>query len=198
MYRADASQYSGAWHAHPAHFHGWGHPVPHGYCRRCGQSSGGCHCGCRECRKESKELLVLPARDDQDSTTGIATGRTGASLLRLMVPDGADDKATVDTSNAAAVAAAARAIGIAEGYVGGGCCVSLSVEYTPSSPTVQATVGVIVQDGEGTVLSWVRTEQPGTGYRVRECVITTNPGARLLAAALNATARVRWCEIFSC
>ena len=36
------------------------------------------------------------------------------------------------------------------------------------------------------------------GYRVRECVITTNPGSRLLAAALNATARVRWCEIFSC
>jgi hypothetical protein len=44
----------------------------------------------------------------------------------------------------------------------------------------------------------VRTEQPGAGYRVRECVITTNPGARLLAAALNAAARVRWCEIFSC
>jgi hypothetical protein len=115
-----------------------------------------------------------------------------------MVPEGANEQSTLDTSNAASLAAAARAIGMAEGYVGGGCCVSLSVEYTPSSPTVQAMVGLIVQDGEGTMLSWARTEQPGAGYRVREAVITTNPGARLLAAALNATARVRWCEIFSC
>ncbi len=148
--------------------------------------------------RSSKELLVLPARGDQDQAGGIAAGRTGATLLRLMVSEGADEKASFDTSNAAGLAAAARAIGLAEGYVGGGCCVSLSVEYTPSSPTAQAIVGLIVQDGEGTVLSWVRTEQPGTGYRVRECVITTNPGARLLVAALNATARVRWCEIFSC
>jgi hypothetical protein len=153
--------------------------------------------------------LVLPARGDQPPT-GVVAGRNGATLMRMMVPEDAAgeapgdayEKATGDNQTTATVkaaaAAAARAVGIAEGYVGGGCCVSLSVEYTPSSPTVQATVGLIVQDGQGTMLSWVRTEQPGAGYRVRECVITTNPGSRLLAAALNATARVRWCEIFSC
>src|SRR5271165_4841401 len=38
-----------------------------GHCRQCGQPSASCCCGCRECRKEAKELLVTPD----------ATGRVG-------------------------------------------------------------------------------------------------------------------------
>jgi hypothetical protein len=29
-------------------------------------------------------------------------------------------------------------------------------------------------------------------------VVTTKPGATILLFAINATARARWCEVFSC
>ncbi|MGH7067547.1 MAG: hypothetical protein ACREFO_18685 [Acetobacteraceae bacterium] len=90
------------------------------------------------------------------------------------------------------------AIGTGTSFIGGGCCVSLSVEYAPTSPTVPYIVLVEVVDSEGTAMLWLRQETAGTPYRVKECIITTKPGAKLTVLTLNCTARVRWCEIFSC
>jgi hypothetical protein len=165
---------------------GWGAAAPAGPCRPCGQPSGSCCCGCRECRKESRELLVTP-QDGQRAGDANAPGRLGAIALSMANPANADAVGRVDA-----------AAGLGQAFIGGGCCVSLSVEYAPSSPTVQAVVGIVVSDSEGTILSWIRTEPVGAGYKVKECVITTNPGAHLVVVASNCTARVRWCEIFSC
>jgi hypothetical protein len=162
------------------------HGVPAGYCRQCGQPSGSCCCGCRECRKEAKELLVTPQQNVGGDNQGLIS----------KTPIGAMTFAFLSSTSAAAPPAAQ--LGVGEAFIGGGCCVSLSVEYTPSSPTVQATVAILVSDSEGTTMAWLRVEQPGTGYHVKECVITTKPGAKLAVLVINATARVRWCEIFSC
>jgi hypothetical protein len=161
----------------------WGmHNLPPGHCRQCGQPSSCCCCGCRECRKEAKELLVTPgATGQQEASARSAVG----AFIRALLSD-------VDAT------APGGQLGTGQAFIGGGCCVSVSVEYTPSSPTVQATVAMTVQDSEGTALAWGRVEQPGAGYRVKEGVITTNPGATLKVGVSNATARVRWCEIFSC
>jgi hypothetical protein len=84
--------------------------------------------------------------------------------------------------------------------IGGGCCVSLSIEYMPSAPSLtnklDAAVSVTVKDSAGTALQWGKdfTE----GYHVQESIITTNPGAVMQVTVRNAIARVRWCEVFSC
>jgi hypothetical protein len=88
--------------------------------------------------------------------------------------------------------------GIGTAFIGGGCCVHLSVEFAPITPTAEATVIILVKDTEGTGMAWEKQEKAGTHYQVKECVITTKPGATLTVAVLNMTARVRWCEIFSC
>jgi hypothetical protein len=138
----------------------WGmRPVAAGHCRRCGEPSGSCCCGCRECRKEPKELLVTPG--------AAVTGQEGAPAT-------------------------------GSSFVGGSCCVSLSVEYAPTTPTTTFGVEVGIVDSEGTTMIWRRTEAAGTGYRIKECVITTKPGAKLAVIASNCTVRVRWCEVFSC
>ncbi len=98
--------------------------------------------------------------------------------------------------DASATAAAARTIPSA--FIGGGCCVHISVEYAPIVPTAKSAVLVAVADSEGTVLAWEKIEQPGAHYTVKENIITTNPGATVKLFAVNATARIRWCEVFSC
>ena len=75
----------------------------------------------------------------------------------------------------------------------------LSVEYMPVNLSLQdqvCRVAVEVQDSAGSLLAW--SKQFKEGYHVKECIITTYPGAKLLVIASNAIARVRWCEIFSC
>ena len=63
--------------------------------------------------------------------------------------------------------------------------------------TMPGLMTVEVMDAEGTVLAWVkRGIQPG--YYIKEGIISTNPGAKLRVAVRDATARVRWCEVFSC
>ena len=57
---------------------------------------------------------------------------------------------------------------------------------------------VLVDDSEGTILAWAKSEKAGAGYQIKECIITTKPGADLNVLVVNMTARVRWCEIFSC
>jgi hypothetical protein len=95
-------------------------------------------------------------------------------------------------------AAPAPAVGTAKAFIGGGCCVHISIEYAPATPTAAALVGVIVTDTEGTTLAWEKIEQPGAHYQVKENVVTTKPGATVTVLAVNATARIRWCEVFSC
>jgi hypothetical protein len=90
--------------------------------------------------------------------------------------------------------------GIGKAFIGGGCCVHLSIEYTRANPsdTAPAIVMVVVQDSEQTFLAWGKQIGPNDGYQVKEGIVTTKPGAHLNVVVLNATARVRWCEIFSC
>jgi hypothetical protein len=78
-------------------------------------------------------------------------------------------------------AAPAPAAGTAKAFIGGGCCVHISMT-----------------DTEGTTLAWEKIEQPGAHYQVKENVVTTKPGATVTVLAVNATARIRWCEVFSC
>ena len=56
----------------------------------------------------------------------------------------------------------------------------------------------MVQDSEGTLMAWGRPEKPGAGYQIKECIVTTKPGATVAVLVVNMTARVRWCEVFSC
>jgi len=148
-------------------------------------SPGPAHgCGChsrhygppvRHCRQEPKELLV---EGNKDTSTGgdQPNPNTGAG--------------GVGTQPAA---------GTGKAIIGGGCCVQLSVEYMPATVSLQpqvCSVVIEVQDSEGTLMAW--SKQFADGYHVKECVITTYPGAKLILLVKNAIARVRWCEIFSC
>ncbi len=156
----------------------WHGMVPPGHCRQCGQPSASCCCGCRECRREAKELLVAPG-----ATAGTATGM----LKSLNIGTATDPLAAGNT-----------VVGAGTAFIGGGCCVTLAVEYAASVATAAFAVLVGVKDSEGTVLIWARSEPAGTGYRVHECIVTTKPGATLTVEVSNCTARVRWCEVFSC
>ena len=145
-----------------------------GTCHACGQPSGDCRCGCRQCRKEAKDLLLTAdakAVRGQDATLG--------SLV----------SAGLSANTTAAVPTA---------FIGGGCCVHISVEWAPISPTAQSMVAIIVKDSEGTLLAWEKIDPAGTHYQVKENVVTTKPGATIRLFAINATARARWCEVFSC
>ncbi|MGH7119786.1 MAG: hypothetical protein ACREFP_12480 [Acetobacteraceae bacterium] len=122
-------------------------------------------------------------------------GQDGTPGTSQVDPLGA---AMLQRTKLAAEALAGAALGTATGFIGGGCCASLSVEYAPASATVAFAVLVEVVDSEGTAMLWLRQEQAGTPYQVKECIITTRPGAKLAVLVLNCTARVRWCEIFSC
>jgi hypothetical protein len=134
----------------------------------------------RMCRREPRELLLEATKqvDKQAPGNGLAAGAT--VNLGVVTED--------DTT------------GTGRAIIGGGCCVSLSVEYMPStlslSSTQTAVVIVVVEDSAGTILAWER--QFKEGYHVQECIITTNPGAILGVGVKNAIARVRWCEVFSC
>jgi len=172
--------------APPGHFAPVGHFGP-GTCRSCGQPSGQCRCGCRECRKEPKELVVESRDTGQDvkmdSVLGAAMRQPPRGVTGL---------------NAAADTAAAPAVGTGKAFIGGGCCVQISVEYAPVTPTAVSIVMVLVADADGTILAWAKTEQPGSHYQVKENVVTTKPGATVTLLVSNATARIRWCEVFSC
>jgi hypothetical protein len=94
-------------------------------------------------------------------------------------------------------AAAQVRLGLGSAFIGGGCCVHLSVEYTPSGAS-DGLVAVLVEDSEDTTMAWVKRTQAGLGYQIKEGIVTTKPGAHLVVLVASATARVRWCEVFSC
>jgi hypothetical protein len=95
---------------------------------------------------------------------------------------------------------ATTARGTKTAFIGGGCCVHLSVEYMPANTalTPNCLVVVLVVDSEKTIMGWAQAAGSGSVYQVRESIITTKPGAQLAVAVWNMTARVRWCEVFSC
>jgi hypothetical protein len=190
MNRGDfAHRYTGARvmpFAPPGQFGSMGRLAP-GTCRSCGHPSDQCRCGCRECRKESKELVV------QSSAAAAGHDVKMDSVLAAAIRQPFQGIAGVN-----AAADPAPAAGIAKAFIGGGCCVRISVEYAPVTPTAVSIVAILVADTDGTLLAWAKTEQPGGHYHVKENVITTKPGATVTLLAVNATARIRWCEIFSC
>jgi hypothetical protein len=187
--------YTGAGLAYPPPVHGG-----HGFCQSCCHPASKCCCH-RECRKESRELLVLPTLSVGDA---IKDPANAATFARTAVFRGRQSSSTPVSGGDFAirepldVGDAAARVGIGRAFIGGACCVYLSIEYVPQTPTTTSLVLVLVDDNEGTLLAWGRTEQPGAGYNIKECIITTKPGADLAVAVLNMTARVRWCEIFSC
>jgi len=166
----------------------WRGMAPPGHCRRCGQSSATCCCGCRECRKEAKELLVTP---DTATGTGVTTvpPYSQMSVLRSL---------KINRVQGAQQEVGEPAVYSGTAFIGGGCCVTLAVEYAPIYPIVPFGVQVDVVSSDNTELTWARGEPAGTGYCVHECVITTKPGATLTLTVANCTGRVRWCEVFSC
>jgi hypothetical protein len=167
----------------------------------------------RECRKEAKELLVIA-----DTAIGGKKTIPAAHQLHLrMMDDFAKNMTTEETANDTGekkaraeamvvgnvmeqVAATGAAIGTGKAFLGGGCCVHLSIEYMPAS-AVGTSIGVIlvfVVDSEQTVLAWGKFVKPGASYQIKEGIISTKPGAMVRVVALNVTSRLRWCEVFSC
>jgi hypothetical protein len=167
-----------------------------GFCSGCGHPRASCCCGCRECRKEAKELLVEATttrqKIGQDPNLANAVAQMSA-LSAFADPSGEPASANQLLSP---VVIREGALGLQSAFIGGGCCVHLSVEYTPTG-TADGTVGLIVKESD-TELLWMKKAAAGLGYQIKEGVITTKPGATLTVLAVGATARVRWCEVFSC
>jgi hypothetical protein len=177
----------------PAGLHTHHFAAHSGFCHSCGHPAAKCCCGCRECRKESKELLVEPAAGDiiKDRPDLVKVVRMKAALERMT------EVTEVEAARPAAEALAGTR-GVGHAYIGGGCCVHLSVEYAPASLTARSAVEIMVMDSEGTEMAWGKYEMPGAGYQVKEGIITTKPGAKLVVVVMRMVARVRWCEVFSC
>jgi hypothetical protein len=163
----------------------------------------------RQCRKEAKELLVEPKAKDDERLELTPIQKEFVRVVSAMdVEEEASDEEAEAKKKAEEKSTKARAArtadireldvrrgGVGTAYIGGGCCVHLSIEYT--SINEKSIVAVKVHDSDGTMLAWgKRGSKPG--YYIKECIISTNPGAKLEVTVLNAIARVRWCEIFSC
>lgn len=202
-----SGQIPGLFHRHPA-YHG-------SFCKSCCHPVSKCCCS-RECIKESKELLVEPATKTStgtvadNATLGLIKNRImsfstfGHSPEMAMEVDKAAGLSVNTSALNTALDAANVAVGSGDAIIGGGCCVHLSVEYMQNinetmllKPDVVSAVVVGVLDSEGTVMSWSKFKF-SAGYHIKEGIIATKPGAKLVVAVLNAIARVRWCEIFSC
>lgn len=163
----------------------------HGFCHSCCHPHSQCQCHRRECRKESRELLVNSNAAATSTDTGAASDTGTLNLLRSRAMSLSENISVVGTVDRKDVATGTA-------FIGGGCCVHLSVEYIANNPAKASLVEILVQDSENTFLGWGKLEPAGTPYRIHEGIVTTKPGAKLFVAVANATARVRWCEIFSC
>jgi len=166
----------------------------------------------RECQKIAKELLANPAVRKAKAPEAERIKNIYSMMMKPSPAEAPTEEKTKETESSFVkmepkmeVAALTSAIttgqiqAAAEGaIIGGGGCVHLSVEYMPSQliSNLLSLVAIWVVDSEGTVLGWGKIVQPG--YHIKEGIISTNPGAQLELVVLNAIARVRWCEIFSC
>ena len=151
----------------------------------------------RQCWREAKELLVRSSGDVKvigqatQQDTQLATG----SQQLLTKSEGY----TINTGDGSTQLSEAGTKASDDAVIGGGCCVHLSIEYMPDPPAVtktQSAVEVVVRDTKGAVLTWSKAFEGG--YHVQEGIISTYPGAVLRVGVVNAIARVRWCEVFSC
>ena len=189
---------------------GHAHHAPSGFCVSCCHPRSKCCCGHRECRKEAKELLVeADTNIDQrnDTNAGIVQQVKMMTGMMTVEESGTGSETTNKTLAVSApitplagkIDATGKA-GTGKAFIGGGCCVHLSIEYTPTNAaaTASSLVVVMVQDSENTTLAWMKQARPEDGYQIKECIVTTKPGAHLTVLVLNMTARVRWCEVFSC
>ena len=160
------------------------HGHEHGFCHSCCHPASKCCCGHRECRKESKELLV-----------------SGAGTARVPVNKNDFEKYSSHLYSTLGTATGTNTnVDYDKAFLGGGCCVHLSAEYAPApaGTTVDGGVLLWVIDSEQTHLIWAKVVKTDALYTIKECVISTHPGSMLHVVALNATVRVRWCEVFSC
>lgn len=175
-----------------------------GFCSGCGHPNASCCCSCRECRRESRDLLVQAtstrAKLADDPALADAVRRMSVlSVYSSLSSKASEQDEATPEANVSAVGIVARnaAMGLGSAFIGGGCCVHLSVEYTPTS-TANGLVAILVQDSNDTTLAWIKQVIAGRGYQIKEGVVTTKPGAQLTVLVVGATARVRWCEVFSC
>jgi len=192
-------------------------PHYHEFCPSCCQPAHACCCSPRRCRKEAKELLVegKAVAGDQAGKLAVADLAVAQHVLgtvRLMNGAAlAGDQGTAANTNArvtgaaklesaSLTAATINTAGVQGAFIGGGCCVHLSIEYMPDNPMAPAVgaVAVMVADSDKTVMMWAKVVDATDGYQIQEDIITTHPGAKLTAVVVNVTARVRWCETFSC
>ena len=180
---------------HPGHHHG---DARKGFCSGCCQPAQSCCCGCRECRKEARDLLVEPStsRDQVVGDVGMADAVARMSTLSLFA-NLKEDPEPANLAAAGPLAPNQGRIGLGKAFIGGGCCVHLSIEYTPAG-AADGLVAIHVQDSNDTQLIWMKKAVAGLGYQIKEGIVTTKPGAHLTLLVVGATARVRWCEIFSC
>lgn len=185
-------------------------PHYHGFCPECCHPAHACCCHEPHCRKESKELVVEPKAGTKDARTD-TIHRMALSMVSMRsdfaaAPPAATGAAAdnqvrlLRTNTLAAAAIEKLSVGTASAFIGGGCCVHLSIEYMPDELTNEedGIVLVMVTDSTGTILAWGKYVEARTPYAIKENIITTNPGAKLLVYSVNMMARVRWCEVFSC
>jgi hypothetical protein len=197
MQRAQARpMYTGYPAARPLGLAGRHHGGTQGFCGGCGHPRASCCCSCRECRKEAKELLVeaTSTREKIVADPTLAAAAARMSVLTAFAHPGADEKLGAPL---AAITGRAGQLGLGAAFIGGGCCVHLSIEYTPTG-TADGGIAVLVRDSNDTELIWIKTVTRGLGYQIKEGIVTTKPGAHLAVLVEGATARVRWCEVFSC
>lgn len=199
-------------------------PHAHSFCASCCHPIAQCSCH-RSCRKIEKELLVQPGtaskevinqgigKDILNTAAPFDPAKAKAfALMDLISPletpaTAGDEKAATDSRFSMqgvsylrqAVTANKAAIGMKNTVIGGGCCVHLSIEYMQMNPLIPLTAlaGVLVMDSKATMMAWGKMFTDD-GYHVKECIISTHPGAHLWVLSINAITRVRWCEIISC
>jgi hypothetical protein len=184
------------------HYHGWPpppypYPEPQGFCRSCCHPISRCVCGCRECRKEAKELLVDSRQRTVRPVINPEQPADRPELLRAFAGAnlGSAAQAGLTEEEVKQLQQALTTVASATAFIGGSCCVHLSIEYTSVAPS--ALVGVGVLDAERTLLGWAKAFIP-RGYYIKEDIISTNPGATVWVAVAEGVARLRWCEVFSC
>ena len=168
-----------------------------------GHVSGPGHrgCGCRECRKEARDLLVEAnsTRTKISENPALGTAFARMSILSAFA-DASESSGSANADNPPLLSSDAIGkgpLGMGAAFVGGGCCVHLSIEYAPSG-TADGTVAVAVRDSQDTEMLWLKKVPAALGYQIKEGIVTTKPGANLTVMTVAATARVRWCEVFSC
>lgn len=184
----------------PGHPHGH----DHGFCAACCHPAPACCCHAWQCRKESKELTALgkrvAAKDSQEiikelddlrakwreaEVAKIESSDPEKKLVRVDLSDRVSGELLIDKPERV--------------FIGGGCCVHLSIEYMrlPMAGDNPGMVAINVLDSEGTEMLWSKRLEE-SGYQVKQGIISTTPGALLSVRAVNASLRVRWCEVFSC